>query len=218
MGPIIWVEGIIGSGKSTLTKTIAERLNLKAFHEPVESNPFLDRFYKDPERWAFPMQMYLMYQRFAMQKEAAYAAARGNGAVLDRGMPGDRVFCKLHMLEGNIHKLEWMAYQASYDIMACSLTPPSLLLFLDVEPDVALERVRARARGVESSIDLRYLVDLRKGYLDLLCEVESGSHAWAQGMEVMRLAWNTDHLPVEPLICELSHKLRLDTKPPQPAQ
>lgn len=209
MGPVIWVEGIIGAGKSTLAKIIAERLRLRAFHEPVETNPYLEKFYQNPGRWAYPMQMHLMHYRYAMQKEAAYAAARGDGAVLDRGMPGDRVFCKLHMLAGNMDKLEWETYQMAYNIMACSLTPPSLLVFLDVEPDVALDRVRSRARGVENSIELKYLSDLRRGYLDLLCEIESGSHPWAQGMQVMRLAWNTDHLPVEPLVEELAHRYRI---------
>lgn len=210
-GPVIWVEGIIGAGKSTLASVLAKHLGIRAFHEPVESNPYLERFYKDPKRWAFPMQMHLMHDRYAMQKEAAYASTRGNGAILDRGMPGDRVFCKLHMLAGNIDELEWQTYEKAYEVMACSLTAPSLLIFLDVEPDVALERVKVRARGAESGISLKYLQDLRKGYLDLMCEVESGVHSWSKGMEVKRLPWNIDHQPVQPLVNALRDRYKIPT-------
>lgn len=212
-GPVIWVEGIIGAGKSTLADMLSKSLGIRVFHEPVDSNPYLEKFYKDPKRWAFPMQIHLMHDRYAMQKEAAYGSTRGNGAILDRGMPGDRVFCKLHMLTGNIDELEWNTYEKAYEVMACSLTPPSLLIFLDVEPDVALERVKTRNRGVETGITLKYLTDLRKGYLDLMCEIESGVHSWSKGMEVRRLPWNMDHQPVQPLITALKDRYKM----PSPA-
>jgi len=208
-GLIIWVEGIIGAGKTTLAKLLAKSMGLQPMFEPVDSNPYLSKFYEDPKRWAFPMQMHLMHERYSMQKEVAYAASRGHGAVLDRGMPGDRVFCKLHMLAGNIHELEWQTYQRAYEVMACSLVPPSILIFLDVEPGVALERVRERARGAEVGVDLKYLTDLRKGYLDLMAEIESGEHVWSRGMEVKRLPWNMDHQPIAPLTLSLKKRYRM---------
>lgn len=211
-GPVIWVEGIIGCGKTTLTQKLAQALGLRPIFEPVDSNPYLARFYEDPKRWAFPMQIELLHRRYNMQQLAVREATLGGeyaGAVLDRGMPGDRVFCKLHMLAGNMSELEWDTYQLAYEVMACSLVPPSLLLFLDVEPEVALERVRARAREAEVTVDLEYLNDLRKGYLDLMAEIESGEHVWSRGMGVKRLAWNTDYLPTEHLVDGLRHKYRL---------
>ena len=211
--PIIWAAGIIGAGKSSLVKLLAKALGLEALYEPVDSNPYLKDFYVDQKRWAFPMQIELMKTRFAMQKKAAYGAALGVGAILDRGMPGDRVFCKLHMLAGNMSEQEWNTYEGLYEVMACSLAPPSLLIFLDVEPDVALERVKERARGAEVGIDLKYLKDLRKGYLDLMAEIESGEHVWSRGMEVKRLPWNMDHQPVGPLIQSLKDKYKLGQQP-----
>jgi len=212
LGPLLWIEGIIGSGKSTLSRQLSEVLDLRLIEEPVESNPYLSKFYQDPKRWAFPMQIELLHRRYALQQLAAYeATAEGGfkGSVLDRGLPGDRVFARLHMLEGNMSVLEWGTYERAYTVMTCSLIPPSLMIFLDVEPEVALERVRARNRDAETGLPLEYLQKLRKGYLDLLVEIESGQHAWSRGLEVLRIAWNTDYQPTESLIAELKHRYRL---------
>ena len=211
-GPILWIEGIIGAGKTELTKKIAEALGLRPIFEPVDSNPYLESFYEDPKRWAFPMQIELLHRRYAMQKLAAYEATMNGGykgAVLDRGLPGDRAFARLHRLSGNMSELNWQTYERAYDAMTCSLTPPSLLLFLDVEPETAHERVRNRARSAERSIPIKYLQDLRKGYMDLLVEIKSGQHAWSRGMEVMTIPWNSDNQPTDGLIDTLRHRFRL---------
>lgn len=211
-GPIIWIEGIIGAGKSTLTLKLAKQLNLRPIMEPVDDNLYLTPFYKDPKRWAFPLQIELMGRRYAMQQLAAYEAlAEGGykGAILDRGLPGDRVFARMHMLAGNIHELEFGTYERWFDIMTSSLRVPSLIMFLDVDPEVALERIQKRARSAETAITLDYLQALRKGYLDLLIEIESGQHAWSAGMAVQRIPWNVDHQPVEELVANLRHQFHL---------
>ena len=180
-GPIIWNEGIIGAGKTTATEKMAEALNLRPIYEPVDSNPYLAKFYKDPKRYAFPMQIELLHRRYAMQKIAAYEATTNggyDGAILDRGLPGDRVFARLHRLAGNIGELEWNTYERAYDTMTCSLIPPSIMVFLDTEPEVALRRIKKRARDAEVSIDLDYLTRLRDGYYDLMVEIDSGDHAF----------------------------------------
>jgi deoxyadenosine/deoxycytidine kinase len=209
--PIIWIEGIIGAGKTTLAKRLGEALGMRVLEEPVDTNPYLTPFYSDPKRWAYPMQIHLLAVRYGMQQLAAYEAVSGpsNGVLLDRGLPGDRVFARLHTLEGNISDMEWETYQKFYDIMTCSLIPPSMMIFLDTEPEIAFERLKERDRDAERGVPLKYLQDLRKGYLDLMVEIESGRHPWARGMELERMAWNTDHLPVEPLIEALRDKYRI---------
>lgn len=158
------------------------------------------------------MQIELLHHRFAQQQKAAWETVGVDsyrGAVLDRSLPGDRVFCRMHMHYGNIDPLEWATYERAFDVMVHHLAPPSLVLFLDVAPEVALERVRKRARGAEVGIDIEYLRDLYRGYMDLLAEIESGRHAWSQGMRVHRVPWNTDHLPIEPLVEDLKQEFRL---------
>jgi len=196
MGSVVWIEGIIGAGKSTLTQHVAKALRLRPIYEPVDDNPLLTKFYQDPKKYAFAMQMLLMGRRYAMQQLAAWEATHNDeyaGAVIDRGLPGDRVFCKMHIAEGNIEPEFWDVYETFYRIMSLNLPTPAVLVFLDVEPEVAFERMQSRGRAAENGVPLEYLKKLRRGYLDLLVEIESGQHAWARGMRIIRVPWNTDH-------------------------
>ena len=68
--PVLWIEGIIGAGKTTLANQLADALNMRAIHEPVESNPYLGLFYENPKQWAFTMQMHLLAHRYGLQKLA----------------------------------------------------------------------------------------------------------------------------------------------------
>lgn len=223
-GPVIWVEGIIGAGKSELTKRLAAEMDLRAIYEPVDDNPYLAPYYaalddykvaeaklheEDGDklsimsyaeahrihagRIAFDMQMHMLVVRYSLQKLAVAESLTGRGAVLDRGLPGDRVFASMMTDAGFISELEWATYQRAYDIMTADLRPPSVILFLDVDPAVALARANGRGRGVESGLTLEYMTALHRGYLDLLSQVESGNHAWSRGMSVVRVPWNRDH-------------------------
>lgn len=212
--PVLWVEGIISSGKSELSSRLGEALNMRVFFEPVDSNPYLSQFYEDPKRWAWPMQIHLMSERYRLQKaavaEALNPASEYAGAILDRGLPGDRVFAALHTRAGNIHPLEWQTYNRHFDIMSEDLRPPSLVVFLDVDPRAAYERCKGRAREAEkvgTGVTLDYLQELSRGYYDLLAEIESGRHAWSRGMSVLRWPWNVDHQPIDRLLDEIRRRI-----------
>jgi len=103
---VVVIEGIIGAGKSSLAKTLGEALGIKVMSEPVEENPYLEFFYQDPKRYAFEMQMHMLMRRHAQQQEASWRCLNGSkGVVLDRSLPGDRVFCRLQRDLGNIGEL-----------------------------------------------------------------------------------------------------------------
>jgi len=193
--PLIWVEGLIGCGKSTFSREVGKRLELRVVEEPVESNPYLEHFYKDPKKYAFGMQVYLLHQRYAMQQLAAYEATgvgNAKGAILDRSLSGDRVFAKMHMNCGNIDVLDWETYEMAYNFMARNLLPPTLLVFLDVQPETAYERMKKRNRSAEAGVPLEYLRDLRKGYQELLHEAEQGLMPWSHAVRVSRMVWEPD--------------------------
>jgi deoxyadenosine/deoxycytidine kinase len=166
--------------------------------EPVgkgegQENPYLERFYADPKKYAFGMQMFLLYKRYAMQQLASFEATGvggHEGAILDRSISGDRVFAKLHAQEGNIDKLDFETYEMAYSIMSRTLLPPTLLVFLDVQPQTAWERMRSRNRSAEAGVPLDYLMRLRDGYHELLAEAEVGLLPWAHAVRVHRIVWD----------------------------
>jgi len=193
--PLIWVEGIIGAGKSTFTREVGRRLELRVIEEPVDSNPYLKVFYENPAKYAFGMQIHLLHRRYIQQRLAAdEATSLGGykGAILDRSLSGDRVFAKLHHVEGNIHYLDWVTYEMAYNFMCRSLLPPTLLVFLDVQPETAYSRMKKRDRVVEAAVPLDYLVKLRRGYQELLAEAERGLMPWAHAVRVTRIVWDPD--------------------------
>lgn len=193
--PIVWVEGIIASGKTTLAKQIAERLEFKLLEEPVESNPYLAAFYKDPKKYAFGFQIYMLHHRYAMKQEAAFAAARGavKGIVLDRSIAGDRVFAAHHAFEaGNIDPLDYECYEYCYQMMARSILPPTVLIYLNVRAETAYARMQKRGRPEESGVTLQYLKDLKRGYEKLLSEIRKGLVPWSHSVYVHEFLGDVD--------------------------
>jgi deoxyadenosine/deoxycytidine kinase len=190
--PVVWIEGIIGCGKTTLTRKISRELNFRAIYEPVNLE-LLEMFYKDQDRWAFAMQIDLLHRRFALQKLGSFESITGKGVVMDRGLPGDRVFAKMLYEAGKINRIEWAIYERAYTIMSNSLIPPSLIVYMEVSPEEALNRIESRDRKAERGdlLPLAYLKELEKGYHNLLTEIESGVPSWSRGMEVLKLPWNT---------------------------
>jgi deoxyadenosine/deoxycytidine kinase len=191
--PVIWIEGIIGCGKTTLTKTISRELNYRAIYEPVNLE-LLEMFYKDQDRWAFAMQIDLLHRRYALQKLGSFESLTGKGVVIDRGLPGDRVFAKMLYKSGKMDRIEWAIYERAYSVMTNSLIPPSIIIFMDVTPGISRERIRNRDRKAERGdlVPLEYLQELERGYLELLSEIESAYPAWSRGMKVVRLPFNTE--------------------------
>ncbi len=189
--PVIWIEGIIGCGKTTLTKAISRDLNFRAIYEPVNLE-LLEMFYKDQDRWAFAMQIDLLHRRYALQKLGSFESITGQGVVIDRGLPGDRVFAKMLYNAGKMHKIEWAIYERAYSVMTNSLIPPSVIIFMEVTPEIAQNRIKNRDRQAERGdlVPLAYLQELENGYLELLSEIEQASPAWSRGMKVIKLPFN----------------------------
>lgn len=226
--PIIWVEGNIGSGKTTLTKILAEKLRLTPLYEPVDDNPYLKMFYEEEERirqggeapnkYAFAMQIFLMGRRYALQKHAAYGihTPEVDGYVIDRGLPGDRVFARQLWQDRSISALDWDTYNMWYDIMHTSIVPPTLLVFLEVSPSECFARARgydnSRKRDQESvvtdKIFLDYLMKLSLQYRLLLEDIERGEHMWSRGMQVMRIQFpSMDDRALAPIVGRITNAL-----------
>lgn len=192
--PIIWVEGIIASGKTTLAKEISRRLEFALLEEPVDNNPYLAEFYKDPKKYAFGFQMYMLHHRYAMKQEAAFAAARGSvkGVVLDRCIAGDRAFARHHMKTGNIDQLDYKCYEFAYQMMARSILPPTVLIYLNVQAETAYKRLQERGRVEESGVTLQYLKDIKGEYETLLSDIRHGLVPWSHSVHVHEFMGDVD--------------------------
>jgi deoxyadenosine/deoxycytidine kinase len=191
-GLFVIVEGNIASGKTELSRWIAEKYNLKLFPEPVEENPYLNRYYEDTKRWALTMQLWLLAVRFKMHREGVDTAWRSvtghnntNGVVFDRSIWGDTVFEMVNYKNANIDVEGHAHYRMHRDVMLEHAMVPHYTIYLDVKPEVCLERiVKVRGRSCEKDIPLKYLQQLNDEHGELINELEKA------GSKVIRIDWN----------------------------
>jgi deoxyadenosine/deoxycytidine kinase len=196
-GKVIIVEGIIGAGKSSLTKELSvalgrNTLTLMEPDEKDEANPYLADFYEDPRRWAFTMQVHLLQARYRMHLNAQWHAINSQGhAVLDRSYFGDTAFARLQLKTGAMSQMEFNTYQSIYHAMTASVLLPNVCVQLVVSPETAQKRISRRmeletGRKCESVIELPYLQSLSKE-IDNMVGVLS-----QQGVTVLSLPWDVD--------------------------
>ena len=187
----IVVSGIIGVGKSTLTKELAQLLGYRAIFEPVDSNPYLARFYEDPKKWAYPMQEYLKHRRFAAYHFAYWGVRCGEfpGVIMDRSIHEDTVFAEINARVGNIDQLNFQTYLSGFNDFQAFMPEPDLYIYLDASPETCKKRVAARDRPEEAGMDgetggipIDYLRELYAGYMKWLDEI-------APRVQVVRLDW-----------------------------
>lgn len=178
---IIGISGIIGVGKSTLTNSLGEELGFNVIKEPVETNEYLDNFYKNMSKYSFPMQVYLLNHRFKQHQQMVWSDI---SSIQDRTIYEDVIFAKMLREANMMEELDFKTYVDLFKNMSNFLHRPDLILYLDVEPEEALRRVNQRSRGCESGLTLNYLHDLKKGYEDWLNDIKDR-------IPVIYLDWNT---------------------------
>lgn len=178
----IGIAGIIGAGKSTLTQNLAKEFDFKAYYEPVEENKYLSDFYEDPDRWAAMMQMHLLSKRFEQHQQIVWNS-EGNKVVQDRTIYEDTIFAKMLNEDGIISDREYQTYKDHFDIMRRFLVYPDLILHLNVDPEIALDRIGSRGRDMETGIDLEYLTRLHEGYQEFLDEM-------SQYTSILEIDWS----------------------------
>lgn len=151
---VIVLAGMIGAGKSTYTEMISSQLGTQAFYESVDYNPILDKFYDNPKKWAFSLQIYFLNARFRSIKDAL----RADHNVLDRSIYEDALFTYVNHLQGNIFVEELAIYNDLLENMMEELEgvpkkSPDLLVFLDGPFEMILNRIQERGRDFEQIDD-----------------------------------------------------------------
>ena len=168
----ICVLGVIASGKTTLTKALEEVIKEEtgfcmAFYEPVSENPLLPLYYKNPERYAFPMQIYMLNRRLEQQRVAQVLAMDGLSCVQDSSVFGDTCFVEMLHKDGLLTDEEVNVYSDLFLNMSRDVMYPSMVVYLNCPAEKAMERLKKRSRECESGVPVEYLRKL-KNELDIL--------------------------------------------------
>ncbi|MBZ0178822.1 MAG: deoxynucleoside kinase [Melioribacteraceae bacterium] len=155
----IAIEGVIGAGKTSLAKKIADRLDANFIVEEFEKNPFLESFYEDRKRYAFQTQMFFLINRYEQQKRLNQGDLFSKFIVSDYIFEKDKIFAYLN-LEGDELKL----YEAMFPLLERDLRKPDLVVFLQSSVDRLMFNIKKRGRKIERSITRSYISELSEAY------------------------------------------------------
>ncbi len=184
----IGIAGTIGVGKSTLTMDLARALNFEPILEEVDGNPYLESFYGNMHQYGTMMQVWLLNHRFRQHREFVTRISLGRirGVVQDRTIWEDTIFARMlnEHPDKIISDLDYNTYLDLFDNMVLrELVFPQLLIYLDIKPETAVERIKKRGRGMEQTISLDYLRMLKANYDQFVGEMQEA------GVRVLRLPW-----------------------------
>jgi deoxyadenosine/deoxycytidine kinase len=155
----ISIEGPIGVGKSSLAQILARKFGARLVKEEVANNPFLERFYEDPRKFAFQTQLFFLLSRYRQQKEVAQGNLFESGVVCDYILAKDKIFALI-----NLEDDEVSLYESIYKLLVSTLPKPDMVIYLQARPEVLLSRVRKRGIAYERNISLDYLKTLSDAY------------------------------------------------------
>ena len=157
----IIIEGNIGSGKTSLAKLLSEKLGGKLMLEEFEENPFLKKFYKDPSRYAFQLELSFLAERFQqIQTEIQ------NRDLFQEFMFSDYMIEKcLIFSKNNLDHQSIQLYRKLYDIIQKSIPKPDLIIYLHKDSKYLLSNIGKRARDYEQDIKAKYLEDIYNNYI-----------------------------------------------------
>ncbi len=158
----IAIAGNIGSGKTTLTGLLAKHFGWEPHYEDVDTNPYLNSFYEDMQRWSFNLQIYFLNSRF---RQIVHIRKSGKTIVQDRTIYEDA-----NIFAPNLHSMNLMStrdfdnYRSLFELMSSFIQAPDLLIYLRASVPVLVSQIQKRGREYESSIRLDYLKNLNEMY------------------------------------------------------
>jgi deoxyguanosine kinase len=159
----IAIEGNIGAGKTSLAGRLAEDFSGSIVLERFAENPFLANFYADPQRYAFPLEMSFLADRYQQLTDDLQAGAENGFIVADYHIFKSLIFSKV-TLGGD----EFALYKKMFDIMYAEMRHPGLYVYLKQDTQKLLAQIKARGRSYEQEITTEYLESINESYLDYI--------------------------------------------------
>jgi deoxyguanosine kinase len=175
----IAIEGAIGVGKTTLSRLLSSRFQAKLMLEVFEENPFLADFYADRDAYAFQTQIFFLLSRYHQQQEVPEELGSGENLIADYTFEKDALFARLN-LDGD----ELDTYFSVHNALAEKLPLPDLIVYLQAETSVLMQRIAHRDRPYERNMDQNYIQSLNQAYEDFYNEGHTGAF-------VLRINTNT---------------------------
>ena len=163
----IVVEGPIGVGKTSLAQRLANHIGADILLEKPQDNPFLERFYQDPQRHAMSTQLFFLFQRINEVRDQAQMDFFRTRTVSDFLFDKDALFARLNLSED-----EYKLYQNIYQSLAPKVVIPDLVIYLQATTSTLIDRVRRRGRDYERSVTDDYLNRLGDSYGEFFHQYE----------------------------------------------
>jgi len=156
----ITVEGNIGAGKTTLAHLLSKKLNARLILEEFADNPFLSKFYYNPQQYAFPLELFFMAERYKQLKDLLQTKDMFQHVTVS-----DYLFTKcLLFAKVNLPEEEFRLYQKLFDIIHQQLVFPDILIYLHAPVNKLQQNIRKRNREYEQSIPDEYLFNIQETY------------------------------------------------------
>ena len=155
----IVVEGPIGVGKSSLAKILAAEFQARTIFEQVEDNPFLAKFYKSRETYAFQNQTFFLLNRYQQQIELAQQDLFNLNTVADYLFAKDQIFASLTLSAEELN-----LYQQIYALLNTRVAKPDLVVYLQARPEVLYKRIKKRDKKYERGVTFEYLSEVAQAY------------------------------------------------------
>lgn len=155
----IAIEGVIGAGKTTLAHMLAERLGARLVLEQFEENPFLPKFYEDPERYAFQTQIFFLLSRYKQQQEMFQVDLFHTHIVSDYIFEKDKIFAYLTLKDDELR-----LYESLLAAIEKNIPQPDLVIYLQSSVERLMANIKKRGRPMERSISEEYIRELNEAY------------------------------------------------------
>jgi deoxyguanosine kinase len=155
----IVVEGVIGAGKTSLARLLADRLGAGLVLEEVDDNPFLKDFYRDRTRYAFQTQMHFLFSRYQQQRNLRQTDLFNDTLVADYLFQKDRIFASLNLVDKELALYERLVGWLELDVVK-----PDVVVYLQASTDTLMERIMKRNRSFERDMDRAYIDRLSEAY------------------------------------------------------